>query len=115
MSDEVTDFKVEMAKIVPSTRPVLASRVAPATFAPKPQEAPLLFDSLQDASTVLQHAQERLDGLAHRLLRDLPTFQPAERPGEGGLLATAGKCARNMRARAEHMTRVIELLEEGLG
>ena len=113
------DMAKELERSLASA-PRPTARLPQATWPQKPPqqggEAPLLFDSLQEAAAALGQAQERLDRLGQRLLRDIPSFHPVERSGgEGGLLVSAGKTARNMRARAEHMVRVIEMLEEGLG
>jgi hypothetical protein len=75
------------------------------------------FGSLQEAQQAVVSAQKRLDELASRLIGEPPRFVSPESPSvspSGGLLALTGLCARNIKARAEHIERVAEQIEAAI-
>jgi hypothetical protein len=108
-----TDLEREIGNIV---RPTVPFRVPPSLKGAEPAPEAPLFSSIADASQALTELQERFDRLAGHLLGEHANWTPMELPDENdGRLIIAGKAARNMRSRIDHMGRILDLLETRLG
>ena len=95
-----TEIREVTARMTRTTRPVRLQHDGP-------------FRTVQEVTGIMTRVQERLDGVVCKLVGHVPPL-PELVPPHDGLLGLTETICRNAVIRAQHMDRVLDLIEEQL-
>ena len=110
MNDVLATFEAEIRGIARRDRPTMTLRPSPARLQ---HDGP--FRAVQEVTGITTRVQERLDAIADKLVGNVPRLPELVPPHDSiGLLGLTETICRNAVIRAQHMDRVLDLIEEQL-
>jgi hypothetical protein len=105
----VATFEAEIRGIA-RERPTIPLRASPVRLQ---HDGP--FRAVQEVTAIQTRVQERLDAIADKLVGNVPRLPELVPPHDSvGLLGLTETICRNAVIRAQHMDRVLDLIEEQL-